>query len=1179
MHLKTLTLRGFKSFASTTTLRLEPGITCVVGPNGSGKSNVVDALAWVMGEQGAKTLRGAQMADVIFAGTSQRPALGRAQVDLTIDNADGALPIDYSEVTITRTLFRGGASEYSINDTPARLLDIQELLSDTGMGRQMHVIVGQGQLDAILSSTPEERRGFIEEAAGVLKHRRRKERALRKLADMDQNLVRVLDLTNEIHRQLGPLARQAATARRASLIQARVRDAKARLLADDLVDLRARTEAQAASDEARRARTEELARRVAEARTRLAALEEDERATTPRLERATSAWSELTTLHERLRATVQLADERVSRLSRPLPAPGEDDPEDLDRLAEEATARDAEGRERLEVARRALEEATRARELAEEDDEAAARELGRANRVVADHREKVARLTGDVASGRSRLEAARSEADRARALVEAAEQRQREAESHAADVAREVGPLGERDAAAGAVHAHQEAVERRDASRTRVDALLTQEREARADRARWESRRDTLAENMGPEDATAGLAGAPGVLGDVASLLRVEEGWEDAVAALVAPFADAALVDGLGSAVDQIRRARADGAGRIRMVVAGDAQEDTCPSADVALPDGARWAEEVVSAPGGTPQALGAMLRGAVLCQDLDQLAQVLDLPGVRCAVTVRGDLARGLTVVGSGTATSSVLALHAQYDQAVAGADRAMRREEETARALVEANAALDLHIREANEALRTLREEDAERARAAEAGARASSAASAAQAETGRARAGLARAEEQVAWATEQVAEAQERLTGAQGMAPAEDPATAQARATAAQGAARSAREAETGARLTLRTEEERSRQAQGRARSLRQTAQRVREQRDRHARAEAQRIDRLHRVREVAAAAGIVLASAAQALGRAETERREAEETRLRSSRATLEVRRTIDELTQELAEVTGEGHRDEVARAETALRLEQLQTKVLEELGLEEEQLVAEFGPHNLVPVQRGDPGEEEPQMLPFVREEQERALTRALRDLERLGRVNPLALEEHEALSKRHEFLVAQVRDLKKSKADLLTIITDVDTLVEQAFTQAFADTRAQFAHTFEVLFPGGEGRLVLTDEEDMSRTGVEIEARPAGKKVKRLSLLSGGERSLAALAFLIAIFKARPSPFYVMDEVEAALDDINLSRLLAIFQELQETSQLIVITHQKRTMEIADALYGVTMRDGVTRVVSQRLAS
>ena len=388
MYLKNLTLRGFKSFASATTLALQPGITCVVGPNGSGKSNVVDALAWVMGEQGARALRGGQMADVIFAGTSGRAALGRAQVDLTIDNADGLLDIEYSEVTISRTLFRGGGSEYSINGSPVRLLDVQELLSDTGMGRQMHVIVGQGQLDAILSSTPEERRGFIEEAAGVLKHRRRKERALKKLADMDANLVRVLDLTAEIHRQLRPLARQARIARRASLIQARVRDAKARLLADDLASALSRLAALEASDESAAQRRATLEAQIAASRVSLSSLEEAERSSSPALEQASADWQSLTTLTERLRGTLMAATQKVALRATPEPPPAGEDPDVLDERARVAGTEDAALAGQVEVARSALTSATRAREAAEDTDEAASRELARVNRVIADHRER-----------------------------------------------------------------------------------------------------------------------------------------------------------------------------------------------------------------------------------------------------------------------------------------------------------------------------------------------------------------------------------------------------------------------------------------------------------------------------------------------------------------------------------------------------------------------------------------------------------------------------------------------------------------------------------------------------------------------------------------------------------------------------------------------------------------------
>ena len=1213
MHLKNLTLRGFKSFASATTLALEPGITCVVGPNGSGKSNVVDALAWVMGEQGARALRGSNMADVIFAGTSGRAALGRAQVDLTIDNTDGLLDIEYSEVTISRTLFRGGGSEYSINGSPVRLLDVQELLSDTGMGRQMHVIVGQGQLDAILSSTPEERRGFIEEAAGVLKHRRRKERALKKLSDMDANLVRVLDLTNEIHRQLGPLARQARVARRASLIQARVRDAKARLLADDLASALSNLSVLEASDESAAERRASLEEQIAAARSELARLEDAERASSPALEQASANWQALTTITERLRGTLMAATQKVSLRATPELPPVGEDPDVLDERARVAGAEDAALVGQVEAARSALTSATRAREAAEDADDSASRELARVNRVIADHREKVARLTGDATTAASRLEAARAEAERAWGAYRGAQERAEaaaaalpprdgapggEAGDGPASTSMDSSPASQTDG--GASQAHAEASARRDAARARVDELLGVEREARADRARWEARRDALAQLLTPEDGTAELLGRDGVLGQVAPLLHVAPGHEDAVAAALAPFADAVVVDSLARGLGELEAARAAGRS-LRLVVAGEDHaltQDAGRANDTAastpqegvpapgegedqpeLPEGAVWLSGVVTCEGGAAP-LASLLDGVVSCP-ADVAPEVLSLPGVRAVVTPGGDVLRAWSVEG-GHQASSVLSVRADYEEASTQAEAAQARMTEVSEQLGEANTHLDRCIREANDALKALREEDAQRAKEAQELARAQSAAQAAHAEAERARDVARRADEQVEWAKEQDVAAKARLEGADSVGPPESLESAQARADAASRAAREAREAENEARLTLRTLEEQSRRAASRARSLRQAAAAEREERARYARREAARQKELATASDVESAARIALEAAERALSRAVAERDRLSERRSQVSQEVSDARRALDRLSADLSEATASAHQGQIAAEQTRLRVEDLQRRSLEELSLDPEQLLAEFGPQTLVPMLPLDPDDVEKaaaaEPSEYVRAEQERALAKAQKDLEKLGRVNPLALEEHEALASRHKFLVDQVQDLKQSKADLLRIVTDVDRLVEEAFASAFAQTREQFEHVFGVLFPGGAGDLVLTDPEDMLATGIEIEARPAGKKVKRLSLLSGGERSLAAIAFLVAIFKARPSPFYVMDEVEAALDDVNLSRLLAIFKELQETSQLIVITHQKRTMEIADALYGVTMRDGVTTVVSQRLA-
>ena len=869
MYLKNLTLRGFKSFASATTLALQPGITCVVGPNGSGKSNVVDALAWVMGEQGARALRGGNMADVIFAGTSGRAALGRAQVDLTIDNTDGLLDIEYSEVTISRTLFRGGGSEYSINGTPARLLDVQELLSDTGMGRQMHVIVGQGQLDAILSSTPEERRGFIEEAAGVLKHRRRKERALKKLADMDANLVRVLDLTNEIHRQLGPLARQARVARRASLIQARVRDAKARLLADDLASALSKLSVLEASDESAAARRASLEEQIAAARAELSRLEEAERASSPALEQASSDWQSLTTITERLRGTLMAATQKVALRATPELPPGGEDPDVLDERARVAGAEDAALAGQVAAARSALTSATRAREAAEDADDSASRELARVNRVIADHREKVARLTGDASTAASRLEAAIAEADRAWGAYRAAQERAEAAEKavpassvSSGDASGAEGSSSEDDTGGGAARAHAEASARRDAARARVDELLGVEREARADRARWEARRDALEQLLAPEDGTAELLGRSGVLGQVAPLLHVTPGFEDAVAAALAPFADAVLVDSLARGLGELDAARAAGRS-LRLVVASDSSGSSDDPADrtgggarAKLPEGATCLTDVVTCEGAAAP-LASLLDGVVACS-LEVAADVLDVPGVRAVVTPGGDVLRSWSVEG-GRQASSVLSVRADYEEACAQAEAARARMAEVSEQLSEANANLDRCIREANDALKALREEDAQRAKEAQELARAQSAVQAARAEAERAHDVARRADEQVTWAREQDVAARARLDGADTVGPPESLEDAQARADAASRAAREAREAENEARLSLRALEEQSRRAASRARSLRQAAAAEREERARYARREAARKTELATAADVEAAARVALEAA--------------------------------------------------------------------------------------------------------------------------------------------------------------------------------------------------------------------------------------------------------------------------------------------------------------------------------
>ena len=1186
MHLKSLTLRGFKSFASATTLRFEPGITCVVGPNGSGKSNVVDALSWVMGEQGAKSLRGGKMEDVIFAGTAGRPPLGRAEVALTIDNTDGALPIDYAEVTISRTMFRSGGSEYAINGSPCRLLDIQELLSDSGIGREMHVIVGQGQLDAVLHASPEDRRAFIEEAAGVLKHRKRKEKALRKLDAMSANLTRLADLTSEIRRQLKPLGRQAEVARRAQVVQADLRDARARLLADDLVLSTAHLEAEVADETALRSRRDEVERELAEIRSRLGQADQASAQAAPRLARAQETWYRLSSLRERVGGTASLAADRRRLLSEAEPerTPGRD-PEEL--LAQAAAVREQETALSGEVdqARTGLSETVEVRHRAEAAEGAEERRLQSLLRAAADRREGLARLAGQVAARRSRVEAGDEELARIRASIAEAEQRADVAFGEFSALEGQVAGVeaGEQDLDAE----HERAAKDLAEGEAEVQRLTTAEAEAERDRATWGARREALQLGLARKDGSGTLLAATGeldgVLGSVAALVAVQAGYENAVAVALGSAADAVAIETVPAAVAAINLLKEGDGGRATVLIGvgapGQGPADV-PADRPTLPAGGRWARDLVTAPASLTGALDRLLHRVAVVTDLDLARELVEAQPELTAVCLTGDLVSAGLVAGGSSAGPSLIEVQAAVDEAQDQAAEAGRRLEQVRFAMQAATGRRDELAERVEETLDRLHDSDARLAAVAEQLGQLGATARSARAEADRQRASLNRKQEAVAEDREALTELAERLAGAQEMPTDDEPDTAERDRLAGQATA--ARTAEMEARLALRTAEERARALAGRAEQLERAAAGEREARSRAAAREHRRVRQVQTATAVLAGAQFVLQALESALLAAEQLRAAAEGERRRLEGELGAAREAEQLLVAEQARLTDVVHKDEVARTEQRMRIDALRQRSLDELGIEPEVLVDEYGPHQLVPPSLVLPGDPEPAEPPlparFERAGQEKRLRAAQRALALLGTVNPLALEEFAALEERHRFLTTQLDDLKASRRDLLDIIREVDERVEQVFTAAFHDTAREFEGVFARLFPGGEGRLILTDPSDMLATGLDVEARPPGKKVKRLSLLSGGERSLTAVALLVAIFKARPSPFYVLDEVEAALDDTNLGRLINIIDELRESSQLIVITHQKRTMEIADALYGVTMRgDGVTTVVSQRL--
>jgi len=1168
-----MTLKGFKSFASSTSLNFEPGITCVVGPNGSGKSNVVDALSWVMGEQGAKSLRGGKMEDVIFAGTSGRAPLGRAEVSVTIDNTDGVLPIDFTEVTISRILFRNGASEYQLNGDTTRLLDIQELLSDTGIGREMHVIVGQGQLDAILLANPEERRAFIEEAAGVLKHRKRKEKALRKLDSMTANLARIQDLTVELRRQLKPLGKQAEVARKASTIQSDVRDSRLRLLADDLLKLRSTVDAEVADESALRARRDGVEAELNRSRAREEEIDATALIENPLLVKAQENYYQLTAQREKFRGIQNLASERARFLSEEADearASGRD-PESMDLEAaglrgEEQTLKNeviaaTSGLEKLSSEVRTLE----ANLISEENSVSAAL------RAIADQREGTARQEGHINGLKSRIDATNAEITRLTKSRDEAAGRLQNSQEEFALLETQIASV---DANEPGLDAEFESAKSSLAiAQTELSELELKESEAQRTRSGLDGRLRALQESLVHRDGSGVvLTSGTRTRGRLSSLINIAPGWEVAVSAALGPLADSVVVSDISSAVSALTMLKREGAGQSELLVIDGDSGFT--SSNRAVPSGFTSLSSLVSS-SEVSSAIAALLSGFVAVEDLAEAESALRADPSVIAITRDGDVLSRIRVRGGSSAQSSAIEISAMIEKAGSQlqeitntCDRIKFEVVRSTETLASRKSIFDL-------ALSKMNESDAKISGLAEQMAVAGQNVKSAQGEVERLQASLAEANIQRESDEADLSAAISQFESHQ--TPVDPDLTHLEDLRSRVSASRSA---EVEARLNLRTLEERVTALIARASALETAAQNERDSAVRAVSRREQRGVAALTAQGVADAAYEALIQIESSIAKASTERERLEISRSERESEILALRVRSRELTTELDALTSSVHRDEIVRAEQRLRIEALEQKAIEELGVDVLTLVNEYGPENGVPTfvedEEGNfvPGD----LIPYRRDQQEKRLAQAERSLVLLGKINPLALEEYSSLEERLRYLAEQLEDLKKTKRDLLDIIKEVDDKVQQIFKEAFDDTAREFELIFERLFPGGDGRLILTNPEDMMTAGVDVEARPPGKRIKRLSLLSGGERSLVAVALLIAIFKARPSPFYVMDEVEAALDDTNLGRLLGVFEELREKSQLIIITHQKRTMEIADSLYGVTMRgDGVSEVISQRI--
>lgn len=1088
-----LTLRGFKSFASATTFEFTPGINAVVGPNGSGKSNVLDALAWVMGEQGAKSLRGGSMKDVIFAGSGeagsgdgvQRAPLGRAKVTLTFDNSDGTLSIPADRVQISRTMFRSGGSEYEINGSPARLADIQDLLSEAGLGQQMHVLVGQGQLDAVLHATAQQRRDMIEQAAGVVKYRRRQEKTSRKLESVASNVTRLSDLVAELDAQLQPLSEQAESAATARQLQARIRQLEAVLLARQLGVLQAEQGQALASETEGARRAETLKEQLEAARAASANHQQEQNRLNAEVTACQKAVSTLRESAARVRTVQSIAAERVRTYRVELT---------------EATAAARAGYERaLELLEERREEAERAVESYasfEERYDAALKNLEKAASEVA----QTERASGEAAQSRARAQA---QLDAARAAAVEATRAYAAAAERAATLREALGQsLGEAPAESGAESA---------------EAVFDPE----------------TGELM---DSSSDAEGA-GLL-RVLDAVQIDPEYARAASSALTSLATAALsVPVEGAEVSHLRGESGKSAAELSETTLPETTlPESCatelrelgirPATDIIEPlseDAAALAGIDEHALARVTAALGERLAGVLFAPDAASAERALHLLAENVGAGQR-TIWRIFDPAGTEHTRYSLLypaegasplELAAAYRTASQVVTRTRAELDEAEQTVQQAQTAAEAAVEAEREAAKAAGVASAEHARARAQAESLEASAQNIQAERARLNERLGTAEESVTEARVAYESARTRedsyLAGTGEQAPA----------------AKIERRAQRLGEVLAEQVSEREQQLHELSTALKNAQEGLTSTND-----EVQDLQAAH-------------AAALTLLARTQTE----------AAR--------VQERVQALAER---------ARLVTGLTLEQLQEEYSEQLPVD---VPAEETAGN-DPSENGD-SEAASETAEASTESVRTRLTATRAELEALGAINPLALEEYEALSERHAYLNQQIEDLKATRRDLNTVMDEVSSHIAEVFTAALEDINTHYRRIFETLFPGGEGHLELDDPSDPLNSGVEIHARPAGKKVKRLSLLSGGERSLASLALLIAIYMSRPSPFYALDEVEAALDDRNLSRLLQVIGELGERSQLIVVTHQKRTMQIAETLYGVSMRGGVSTVLSQQM--
>ena len=1168
MYLKSLTLKGFKSFADRAHMSFEPGLTVIVGPNGSGKSNISDAILWVLGEQSAKQLRGQAMEDVIFSGSSARKPVGVAEVTLVLDNSDHMLPVDFNEVAVTRRMYRSGESEYLINSSPCRLMDIQDILHDSGLGKDTHSIISQGKLDAILQSRPEERRALIEEAAGISKHKRRKERALKKIASMDEHLKRARDINREITRQLRPLERQVDRARKYRDLTDRANELTQILAVDELRRLQASWGDMESSSREADAAFELASYRLGEKQRELEKLqvmleekglfvgdlgeqrrhmqdvvgrigsdmrllEEKGRNMVSRLSemRGTLSSSE----HQRKRVADEL--EQISAQLDEVRAAARIAREDVDEAAPAAEKLHARRKE-LDVSITAL---ARDQREAQRAADAAALEYVKVKETISN-----AELEDSMYA--SRLDQLDEQMENLAASLESRRSRAEELDAELSSTAQR------REDAKGAIDLAQRALEELRARETEARQHLSEVRSELASLKKLDER----AKGASPLTSTIANSHAGDIAARLGDLIEAPEDLESLVEGLLSSDIDALVT------TDDQALARLSSFAVEQKGASGEALLLSCDAAGTDSAAGAAGFRlvERLNVRDGFAAAVASILGGVYVVDSLDE---ALCAPAVSGVMYVTRDGARvtsgGAVRIGSADDAVDGVLERKRRIRSLEGLEPDLSSVFEHAGHQVSkaSDAVAQARSAEAEVAGDIARIEGEKRSLLSEIG-RLEQSYNQSQSE----RKQVERRREQSASA---VREAQPRLDElaktrdsererADSLALEIEDANDELEALRREDSEAASKLADAKVRLAQSSERLRSLEARKpelehrlesidrRIRSTRQASRslevlrlRVDPLHDRYQALSERALDWAARLRDQASIEEADSASLKKTIAdaRAEVERAKGEVDEAKTAQNEVKVARGKLEVQVEAAikAITADG-----------------KTVLEEALSLP----------------------------APDDRAACERELADLARQINNLGPVNQVAFEEYERLRERADYVAAQLADLEGARTSLTKISQAIDRKMRRQFLTTFDAVDANFREVFSMLFPGGQAHLEMTDPEHPAQTGIEVVAQPRGKRITKMMLMSGGEKSLTALALLFAVYRTRTVPFYVLDEVEAALDDSNLSKLIGAIDVLRQSTQLLVISHQRRTMEDADVLYGVSMQaDGVSRVVSQRL--